>query len=194
MKFWLLVHCEYTFNIIIIIIIVNIHIVCILQVVLTSYSYHFPNVIMLAQVIVMAIVLESARVLGYTSMLEYTLERWESLIIIAPTWWKKLWRQMEGIKYWVRANHFVPGRGSPILDQVYGSPFCTGFIDPHFVLGPWTSILDQVHGSPLCTVSMDPHFGSGPRTTSKPKPRVHGPPYFVVPLKYWLLAQWQRKP
>lgn len=51
------------------------------KVVLTSYSYHFPNVIMLAQVSVMAIVLESARILGYTSMLEYTLERGKQFLV-----------------------------------------------------------------------------------------------------------------
>lgn len=43
--------------------------------VLTAYSFHFPNVIMLAQLIVMAITLEAARRLGFSTMLKYTLER-----------------------------------------------------------------------------------------------------------------------
>jgi len=46
------------------------------QIVLTSYSYHFPNVMMLAQVIVTSVILEGGRLLGFSSMLKYTLERY----------------------------------------------------------------------------------------------------------------------
>ena len=45
------------------------------QIVLTSYSYHFPNILMLAQVIMLSITLEAGRMLGYLSILKYTLER-----------------------------------------------------------------------------------------------------------------------
>ena len=46
------------------------------QIVLTSYSYHFPNVMMLAQVVVTSVILEGGRLLGFSSMLKYTLERY----------------------------------------------------------------------------------------------------------------------
>ena len=49
---------------------------CVPQVVLTSYSYHFPNVMMLAQVVVTSVILEGGRLLGFSSMLKYTLERY----------------------------------------------------------------------------------------------------------------------
>lgn len=45
------------------------------KIVLTSYSYHFPNVMMLAQVVVTSVILEGGRLLGFSSMLKYTLER-----------------------------------------------------------------------------------------------------------------------
>jgi len=45
------------------------------KIVLTSYSYHFPNILMLAQVIMLSITLEAGRMLGYLSILKYTLER-----------------------------------------------------------------------------------------------------------------------
>ena len=46
------------------------------QIVLTSYSYHFPNVMMLAQVVITSVILEGGRLLGFSSMLKYTLERY----------------------------------------------------------------------------------------------------------------------
>lgn len=51
------------------------------KIVLTSYSYHFPNILMLAQVTVLSITLEVARRLGYSSMLEYTFERGKMFFI-----------------------------------------------------------------------------------------------------------------
>ena len=42
---------------------------------MTSYTFHFPNVLMLAQVIMLSVILEAGRLLGYSSMPKYTLER-----------------------------------------------------------------------------------------------------------------------
>ncbi|KAL9958289.1 hypothetical protein ACROYT_G035288 [Oculina patagonica] len=51
------------------------------KVVLTSYTFHFPNVLMLTQVIILSIVLEAGRLLGYFSIPKYTLERGKKFFI-----------------------------------------------------------------------------------------------------------------
>lgn len=51
------------------------------KIVLTSYTFHFPNVLMLAQVIMLSVVLEARRLLGYSSMPKYTLERGKKFFI-----------------------------------------------------------------------------------------------------------------
>ena len=74
---------------------------CVPQVVLTSYSYHFPNVMMLAQVVVTSVILEGGRLLGFSSMLKYTLERYYF------AQWKG---EVTGIYFWVvvyKWGHFL---------------------------------------------------------------------------------------
>lgn len=51
------------------------------KIVLTSYSFHFPNVLMLAQLILISIILEAGRLLGFSNMQKYTLERGKMFFI-----------------------------------------------------------------------------------------------------------------
>lgn len=51
------------------------------KIVMTSYTFHFPNVLMLAQVIMLSIAVEVLRLLGYSNTPKYTLERGKMFFI-----------------------------------------------------------------------------------------------------------------
>lgn len=51
------------------------------KIVMTSYTFHFPNVLMLAQVIMLSIAVEFVRLLGYSNTPKYTLERGKMFFI-----------------------------------------------------------------------------------------------------------------
>lgn len=51
------------------------------KIVMTSYTFHFPNVLMLAQVIMLSIAVEVVRLLGYSNTPKYTLERGKMFFI-----------------------------------------------------------------------------------------------------------------
>lgn len=51
------------------------------KIVLTSYTFHFPNFLMLAQVIMLSITVEVVRLLGYSNVPKYTLERGKMFFI-----------------------------------------------------------------------------------------------------------------